>query len=250
MRRTTKHPALTLTAAAAAAGLTLTAVATTVSAASAAPAAGPTYAQPGVTYVGYTTALVGNGYPSTGGRIEVTVSADGLSVTRFAAVDVPFPVNPANAACKGTTFSYAFTGNVPITTPPGYGADYAFVDTSPAAAPELLPLDFDGSFDPGTATGRFAYEEPGWRDSPLTKCSTQGNLAWTASAPGGCTGSPEYLALDEQIKDLAKVIKKLNKKIAKAKKAGRFDQAAKLRRKVRKLKGQRGSLVDVQEPMC
>lgn len=251
MRRTTKNPVLTLTAAAATAALTLTAVATIVpSAASAAPTPGPTYAQPGVTYVGYPTALVGNGFPSIGGRIEVTVSADGRSVTRFAAIDVPFPANPANAACAGTTFSYTFTGNVPITTPPGYDDHYYFIDTSPDATPELTPLDFDGSFDPGTVTGRFAYEDPSWDSDPLHYCSTQGNLGWTASAPGGCHGSPEYLQLDEKIQALAKVIKKLNKKIAKAKRAGQFNKALKLRQKVRKVKGQRGQLIDILDPMC
>ena len=251
MRRTGQKSIIRFIAVAVTAGLGLASLqGLTPAAASSAPQPGPTYAQPGVTYVGYPTNRVGNGFPSIGGRIEVTVSADGRSVTRFAAIDVPYPANPANAACLGSTFSYTFTGNVPITTPPGYPDNFYFVDTSPLSAPDLRPLDFDGNFDPGTVTGRFSYEEPGWDADPFNKCNTQGNLGWTASAPGGCTGSPEYVELKAQVDVLTKQMKKLLKKVKKAKKAGQRDKAAKLRRKFKKLKGERNRLQDRLDPMC
>ncbi|WGX94738.1 hypothetical protein [Nocardioides sp. L-11A] len=252
MIRTGKRSVQVLLASAATAALALTplAVATPVSA-EAALSPSPTYAQAGVTYVGYPLpGRVMYASPPGAGRVEVTVSADGRSISRFSVIDAVFPANPANAACAGTRYSYTLTGPIPITTPPGYEDDYLFFSTMSPGLGQVNDLEIDGSIDPGRMIGRFAYEEPGWDDDPTNKCTTQGNVGWTASAPGGCLGSPEHVQLQNRSDTLTEKIAKLAKKLKKAKRADKDKRVRKLKHKSRKAKSELSQVNQALTYLC
>lgn len=214
--------------------------------------------QAGVTYTG--TASNAGVAGTVTGTVEIDVSADGSSVTRFAVIDGTFPSWQFNdPSCAGKAFSYTWTGSIPITEPPGYPPGFHFFDTSPDPAPASKPFDFDGATDrPGTISGRFAYEEPDG-----TSCNTE-NIGWTASAPGGCAGSPEYLAQKAKVDGLQAKVDRLKAKIRKFKKTYRkliakekFGAAKRVARKRGKANAKRRKLLgelirarDMLEPMC
>lgn len=184
---------------------------------------GPTYAQAGVTYVGYPLpGLVQYSSPPAAGRVEVTVSADGRSISRFSVTDAVFA---ADTPCAGITYSYTVNGPIPITNPQDR---LLLFSTMSSSVPQANPLEIDGSIDPGRMIGRFSF------DDPTSNCTSFGNVGWVASAPGGCLGSPEHVQLQDQYDALTKKIAKLTKKAKRARKADKHKRAKKLRRKAGK----------------
>jgi hypothetical protein len=108
---------------------------------------------PGATYRGTTPG---------GGSVELDVSADGASVTRFVAADV-------RGNCGGT-LAEAFTGTLPI-------VDHAFSSSDPAD-----PIRFDGSFPAsGQAAGRL--HQSSCPSSPVSWTATTGAPAGQPQPP-------------------------------------------------------------------
>jgi hypothetical protein len=229
MRRTKQKTVLALATALTAA---LAVTSTGGTAAAATPKPGPNYAQPGVIYTGVTT---GGGYgvgsATAGARVEIEVAADGLSISRFTVVDVLEP-DTQFQTCGGARFSKTVTGAFPVYTQPGGDpADFVFVSTMPDNNPAATPseFEFDATIAPGVMSGRFSYQ-------PDSGCGSGGNIAYAVTAPGGCMGSPERVALQSRSDTLAKAIKKLAKKIAQAKAADKHGKAKKLGKKKRAAK--------------
>jgi hypothetical protein len=229
MRRTKQKAVLTLATALAA---TLAVTSTDGTAAAATPKPGPNYAQPGVLYTGQTiSAGNGVGAATAGARVEIEVAADGLSISRFTVIDVLEP-DTEFQTCGGARFSKTVTGAFPVYTPPGGDPqDFVFVSTMPSNNPAATPseFEFDATIAPGVMSGRFSYQ-------PASGCGSGGNIVYRVTAPGGCMGSPERVTLQSRSDTLAKVIKKLAKKIARAKAADKHGKAKKLGKKKRAAK--------------
>jgi hypothetical protein len=171
------------------------------------------------------------GAATAGARVEIEVAADGLSISRFTVVDVLEP-DTEFQTCGGARFSKTVTGAFPVYTPPGGDPnDFVFVSTMPSNNPAATPseFEFDATIAPGVMTGRFSYQ-------PASGCGSGGNIVYAVSAPGGCMGSPERVTLQSRSDTLAKVIKKLAKKIARAKAADKHGKAKRLGKKKRAAK--------------
>lgn len=223
------------TAATAALALASLAVATPEPAGAASP--GPTYAQAGVTYVGYPLpGRVMYSSPPAPGIVTVTVSADGRSISQFSVTDA---VYPAASACAGTTYSYTLNGPIPIAATDGY-----VHFSTMSSGDQVNALEIDGSIDPGRMIGRFIY------DDPINNCTSFGNVGWVASAPGGCLGSPEHVQLQSQFDTLSKKMVKWAKKMKKAKKADKDKRAWKFKRKYRKAKSARIPVIGALSVLC
>lgn len=115
------------------------------------------------------------GTTSNGGTVEFDVSADGVTLTRFRATQVPM-------TC-GTSFDATVDGNFPI-------AGGAFSNGSPTAG-----LVFGGTFQaPGLAAGTVSYRIV---NVHYDGCSSE-IVNWTATAPGVPPASPQVTPADSE----------------------------------------------------
>ena len=176
-----------------------------------------------------------------GGTVEVDISADGSSVTRFAVTDLP-TTTTQGGQCPALTTT-AFTGSVPSMELSADPPRHFFSTMAGPTEGMGGPLEFDVYDDrPNEISGRLAYSENGCGNVDPRGGFPGQNVSWNAMTGGGCFNSDAYLTAKANLESattneaaLAAKFKKLTERMKRARAKGNVkaaNRAKKARRTV------------------